>query len=194
MEEGALIMPTALTTAPVAQHTQQSSGLTSRDDAAGASATADLPIETARAQLAEVSALISGWDGRHARPVTQVAVERAARLLAGLWVEAEGRPGRAWKSGVVLRPQVFALPDGGLQIEWHAGPIDLEVVVEPDGSAVVSSNGPTADLDCDIEVEANWAGKPPAPAVSALAELMNRVWRRSHPVDDIALGQVTGEQ
>ena len=71
-------------------------------------------------EINQLLALENGWDGRHADPVSSDAVQAAVEALFAIAPEQ------------VLPPQFFPLPDGGLQLEWHAlSSIELEV--GPDG-------------------------------------------------------------
>jgi hypothetical protein len=37
----------------------------------------------------------------------------------------------------IPKPQLFRLPDGGVQIEWQAGPVELKVEIEADRQGLV---------------------------------------------------------
>jgi len=63
-----------------------------------------------------------GWDGRRALPPTDEAVRSAIDVLFAVADELS------------LPPQVFPLPDGGLQLEWHAGE-SVEIEVDSAGEA-----------------------------------------------------------
>jgi hypothetical protein len=70
-------------------------------------------------QLNSLLRLRPGWDGHRALPLTDEAVGSAITVLFAL------------TNDLSLPPQVFPLPDGGLQMEWHAG---QSVEVEIDGA------------------------------------------------------------
>lgn len=77
------------------------------------------------ARFAELSMLSEDWDSYGARPIDPLALRRTQQL-----VEA------------VLRasfpiPWVFPVPDGGVQLEWSAGPVELELEIEPGEEAFV---------------------------------------------------------
>ena len=76
---------------------------------------------------------------------------------------------------MVLVPQVFPLPRGGVQLEWHAGPTELEVSVEANGRAVVTAVKAGVEQMC--ELEAYWPGMLPQSAVDAFADIVGRVWQ-----------------
>lgn len=78
-----------------------------------------------RERLDQISVLDYGWDGEDARAVDPLALRLA-------WTLAE----QALRAGFP-EPEVFPVPDGGVQLEWHAGPVELEVEIEPGARAVV---------------------------------------------------------
>lgn len=78
-----------------------------------------------RGRLDELSQLEVGWDGADARPVDRLALDHAWRL-AEQSIRAD-----------LPAPELFPVPDGGVQLEWHAGPVELEVEIEPGARAVV---------------------------------------------------------
>jgi hypothetical protein len=76
--------------------------------------------QTVRA-LEEIQLLPRNWDSYGSSPTDPATVREAVRLLST--VMAPSTP----------PPFVVPLPDGGVQLEWHAGPIDLEIEVSPNG-------------------------------------------------------------
>lgn len=74
-------------------------------------------------QLNNLLRLQTGWDGRRAQPPSRLAVDAAIGVFARVGQEA-------------FRPQLFPLPDGGLQLEWHAG-ASVEIEVDANGAAHV---------------------------------------------------------
>lgn len=98
-------------------------------------------------QFNDLLQLRAGWDGRKALPSTYAALLRATELLGSF---GEG----------LVPPQVFPLPDGGVQLEWHAASsVEIEVdrrgeahvvVVDDSGEIVVNrelQRESAADLD-----------------------------------------------
>lgn len=79
-------------------------------------------VNRAVGQVNKLRLLTEGWNGRHAREITEAAAIGAV-LAASLVAVGHG-----------ARPQVFPLPGGGLQVEWHYAGRDLEIEVEADGS------------------------------------------------------------
>ena len=77
--------------------------------------------------------LAPGWDGRRARPLTDEAVGSAIGLLFAV------------ASDLSLPPQLFPLPDGGLQMEWHAGQ-SVEIEVDAVGDAHVLVADESGDI------------------------------------------------
>lgn len=78
-----------------------------------------------RERLEQLSALGDGWDGEDARAIDPLALRVA-------WTLAE----QALRAGFP-EPEVFPVPDEGVQLEWHAGPVELEIEIEPGGRGVV---------------------------------------------------------
>lgn len=75
-------------------------------------------------QINDLLRLQPGWDGRRAQPPTDAAVGSAVDLLFAV------------ADDLSLPPQVFPLPDGGLQLEWHAR-ASVEIEVDAEGVAHV---------------------------------------------------------
>jgi len=67
----------------------------------------------------------SGWDGTDAQRLDPDALVTAARVIA-----------QAISAGLP-EPELFPVPDGGVQVEWRAGPVELELEIEPSHGAVV---------------------------------------------------------
>ncbi len=78
--------------------------------------------EKLEARLAELESLGVDWDGYGGRPVN-----RGALIVALSIMERVGR------SGLAL-PDLYPVPDGGVQLRWDAVSVDLELELEPDGS------------------------------------------------------------
>lgn len=116
----------------------------------------------AEQQLQLLVELPRGWDGRRAEPVTELAVKTVVLVLAE--VMAGGTPS----------PQYFPLPDGGLQVEWHAGGHDIEVEVEGDGSLHVLSAEPEGTA-VDAELA---AASPDSPVLTDLRTALERLTDR----------------
>lgn len=99
-------------------------------------------VDYVEAALNQLVALPAGWDGRRAQPITIAAVEGVVHMLSLVMGER------------TAAPQLFPLPDGGIQAEWHIGGNAIEVEVDGAGEAHV-----LADLV---------GGKPVAEGVVAL--------------------------
>ena len=91
-------------------------------------------------RINELLRLRPGWDGRRALPSTDHAVGSAIGLLFRL------------ADDVSLPPQVFPLPDGGLQLEWHAG-ASLEVEIDPMGDAHMLATDDRGAITLNGELE-----------------------------------------
>lgn len=64
--------------------------------------------------LDRLAGLTQGWDGHQGHPPTEGALDAARQFL--------------------LNAAVVPLSDGGLQIEWHRGDLDIEVEISPGGN------------------------------------------------------------
>lgn len=76
-------------------------------------------------RLGELIALATGWDGEDAKPIDRTALSAAAAVIAQL--TSAGLP----------EPELFPVPDGGVQVEWRAGPVEIELEFEPDARGFV---------------------------------------------------------
>lgn len=65
--------------------------------------------------------------------VSEECQSLAADVLARLWA-ASVRDQLVRPDDQALTPQVFPLPSGGIQFEWHAGGDHIEVAIEWDGT------------------------------------------------------------
>ena len=78
-------------------------------------------VDYVEAEFNALLALPQGWDGRRAGPVAIGAVETAIEVLAVLMNETSAPP------------QLFPLPDGGLELGWWVGGDEIEVEIAADG-------------------------------------------------------------
>lgn len=78
-------------------------------------------------ELIQAGVAAPDWNGHGARPLQREAVALGVRVLAALFQGAEGRP----------FPWIVPTFRGGLQCEWHASGIDLEIDIDPNGSVDV---------------------------------------------------------
>jgi hypothetical protein len=72
-------------------------------------------------RLEQLLALNANWNGHDARPLRPDAVLIGVRVIASLLGSDEGRP----------LPQIVPTWQGGLQLEWHLDPGDIEITVDP---------------------------------------------------------------
>lgn len=79
--------------------------------------------EAIEARFRELSELEEGWDHESARPIDPHAVAVARQLVA--------------RSSWLPQAQVFPLPTGGIQVEWTAGGLELEIEIEPGARSAV---------------------------------------------------------
>jgi hypothetical protein len=76
-------------------------------------------------RIPELMALPSGWDGYGGKPLARATAYIAINLMAQICRENTPSPSLVPMSG------------GGVQIEWHLGPIDLEISVCAPGQITV---------------------------------------------------------
>ena len=77
------------------------------------------------ARLTELADLTDSWDGYEAKPIDRRALAVAVAMI---------------KSAVgtgMSNPEIFPVPNGGVQLEWSVGSMELELEIEPGGAAVV---------------------------------------------------------
>lgn len=88
-------------------------------DASSAALTMPFPlwIFDCDQRLTEISHLSPGWDGHGAREMNADAVAFARQLL--IQIASPGLPA----------PHVAPLANGGIQLEWHAKGIDMEIEI-----------------------------------------------------------------
>lgn len=76
-------------------------------------------------RLGALAALLPDWDGYGARVVDWAALRQAQVLID-------------WSLTSLLPvPRIVPVPTGGVQLEWTAGPVELELEVEPGGRSFV---------------------------------------------------------
>lgn len=96
-------------------------GHTSVPDAVGWAGT---PREAVATRFQELAALEFDWDTYGAKPIDLDALREAQAVVEQLLRQP------------IPVPSVFPVPDGGVQLEWSAGSLELELEFEP-GAAVV---------------------------------------------------------
>jgi hypothetical protein len=129
----------------------------------GTGAELPLPSWAKHAQF-ELQALVDlpdRWDGRRAQQVAPRAVEAVIEVLADVMAD------------VTVLPQYFPLPDGGIQVEWHAGEHDVEIEFDSEGSAHLLMNERGHD-DVEVDVPAGEFGR----LVEQLRPGLHRLTRR----------------
>ena len=80
-------------------------------------------VQYVEAELNALYALPERWDGHRAQPITVSAIEGAIQVLGAL-MDQTSPP-----------PQLFPLPDGGIQAEWHVDGNQIEIEIEGTGDA-----------------------------------------------------------
>ncbi len=81
--------------------------------------------ERARGTLNELTALSVGWDGYDGLPTFARVAEHTQLFLK----EVEAYTSSA--------PDLVPLPNGGVQLEWYIGEVEIEVEIEPDGATTI---------------------------------------------------------
>ena len=76
-------------------------------------------------RLDELASLEPNWDGYGAKLIDPAALRQASVVLEDL----HGWPLR--------EPEIFPVPDGGVQLEWTSGPVELELEFEAGGQSAV---------------------------------------------------------
>lgn len=105
--------------------------------------------------LVRMLLLPRGWDTFAARSIAPESVEHALAFLAHT-LHPTSAP-----------PAVVPLSDGGIQLEWHRGGLDVEVTFSPDGEPALY----VADLESGHEWELN----PESEEVEEVRPLLHRL-------------------
>lgn len=105
-------------------------------------------LKAAASQLRPLLQLDEGWDGAHARKVDQNAA------VTSLWVIAN------LVSDIMVLPQVFPLPDGGIQLEWLIDGNGLEIDVAPAGEIGILGVDRDGRSHIDVEARPGTGGAP----------------------------------
>lgn len=89
-------------------------------------------------RVSELTALREDWDTYGARPVTAAAAINVVQFLHD----------HAYSD--LSRPSVVPTSDGGIQLEWHRGGVDLEIAFSDDDPGIYA-----VDLDSGEEFESD---------------------------------------
>lgn len=92
-------------------------------------------------QINQLLRLQPGWDGDRAEPVTAESVDAVMALISH------------FATDLAVPPLVFPLPDGGLQLEWHAGQESVEVEVDADGAGHVLATDESGTIVLNSELQ-----------------------------------------
>lgn len=68
-------------------------------------------------RLAKLSAYTKGWDGHHGEPPRRTVIAFARSILNSVM------------SPTTPAPAIVPMSGGGLQLEWHAGGLDIELAI-----------------------------------------------------------------
>lgn len=94
-------------------------------------------VQSAVERVVALARVEAGWGGQHTLPLQRDALQAALSVLAKVM------------SSQSKGPQMVLTNEGGLQLEWHAAGVDLEIEVRPDGSAEVIIEDAARGLDID---------------------------------------------
>ncbi len=100
-------------------------------------------LQSAIQRISELTALAHGWDSYSAKPVSADAAIDAVQLLLSL----------AYPE--LPEPSIVPLADGGLQLEWHRGGLDVEITLSDDESGIFiedSNSGETSEAQLNAAV------------------------------------------
>lgn len=100
-------------------------------------------LQAAAEQIDRLLRLEPGWDSYGALPVSSRAAAAALEVIQDLVSEA------------ILPPSIVPMANGGIQLEWHASGMDLEIELMDRWNAVVYF----CDLATEKELEANLGEK-----------------------------------
>lgn len=81
-------------------------------------------VRDAIAEIEQLTALSADWDTYGASPITASAATKAVRFLVD----------NAYAE--LARPSIVPMSDGGIQLEWHRGGVDLEISISDGDSGV----------------------------------------------------------
>jgi hypothetical protein len=116
-------------------------------------------------EFTSLLALDPGWDGHRAKPVSRRALDAATAVMFSV----------LGLSNHHLLPQIFPLPGGGVQLEWHVGDNDVEIEVSEIGEVGVLAVTSTGEVLHEGEA-AGASGAALLEAVSRfVSELSDRV-------------------
>lgn len=82
-------------------------------------------LARSRGTLTHLMALEEGWDGYDGLPMLPRVAEHTELFLEQV---------EAYTS---IAPELVPLPNGGVQLEWYIGEVEIEVEIEPDGTTTI---------------------------------------------------------
>ena len=82
-------------------------------------------VERARGTLRQLTALEEGWDGYDGLPTLPRVAEHTQLFLEQV------------EACTSVAPDLVPLPNGGVQLEWYIGEVEIEVEIEPDGTTTI---------------------------------------------------------
>jgi len=116
-------------------------------------------VQYVEAELNALCALPERWDGHHAQPISVSAIEGTIQVLGAL-MDRSSPP-----------PQLFPLPDGGVQAEWHIDGNKIEIEVEGNGDAYLLADR----CDGSVVAEGTAARDDPDGALAAARDFLREL-------------------
>lgn len=113
-------------------------------------------------ELHRLAELRPGWDGHRAKSITESALY-SARLVLSAVLQEDSVP-----------PQIFPLPDGGIQVEWYADD-EIEIEIDGSGAAHVLATSASGDMVAEGVVDPHLPGATTRSVARFLKELSAKV-------------------
>jgi hypothetical protein len=127
-------------------------------------------VQYIEAELNSLCALQEGWDGHRARPISDGAIVATIQVLGAL-MDQTSPP-----------PQLFPLPDGGIQAEWHVAGNKIEIEIEGTGGAYLLADR----SDGSVVAEGPATREDPDGAVASAREFLRALAARLARVPAVA--------
>lgn len=95
-------------------------------------------------QVERLQQLEEGWDSYHARVASATAAAQAKRIIQLLPATA------------AVQVSVVPTSSGGIQLEWHARGVDIEIEIASNGHPSIALEDQEAECDVDGTLSAHW--------------------------------------
>ncbi len=94
-------------------------------------------------RLDELSSLVENWDGYGARPLSPFALNVAGQVIDQLLRQP------------LPQSTIVSVPNGGVQLEWVAGSVEVDLEIRPDGVGVFVCDDDAVREQLDGELPAD---------------------------------------